>query len=90
MPLANQLVQAGHACLEAGHRFPQPARPCHMVLFGVAAEEHLMRAVEYIEQQGIRVCTFHESDFPQGYTAACTQPVTDERRRLFRKFRLWR
>ncbi len=89
MPLANQLVQIGHACLEAGHQFSWPAQSCHMVLFAVASEEQLIRAVEYIEQQGIRVHVFYESDFPQGYTAACTEPVSNERRHLFRKFRLW-
>ena len=90
MPLANQLVQVGHACLEAGSRFPQPQQACSLVLLSVASEEGLMRAVESIEQRGIRVYTWHEPDFPRGFTAACSEPVSSDKRRWFRKFRLWR
>jgi hypothetical protein len=90
MPYANQLVQVGHACLEAGRRFAQPDYPCHLVLFAVASEDKLMRAVEFIQGQGIRMCTFYEVDFPRGYTAACSEPVSGRGRDLFRKFRLWR
>ncbi len=90
MPHANQLVQVGHACLEAGSRFAQPAQSCHLVLFAVASEEHLMHAVESAEQQGIRMLAFYESDFPQGYTAACSEPVNAESRHMFKKFHLWR
>lgn len=89
MPLANQLVQVGHTCLEAGARFEQLGKPCSIVLLAITCEVHLMRAVETIEQQSVRMFTFHEPDFPPGCTAACTEPVTCEKRRLFRKFRLW-
>jgi len=88
--LAAQLVQVGHACLEAGQRFEQPAQPCHLVLCGVSSEEQLARVVEQLEQQEVRVFLFYEPDFPRGYTAACTEPVCGERRRIFRRFRLWR
>ena len=90
MPMANQLVQIGHACLEAGNRFDQPEHPCSLVLLSVECEEQLMRAVEFVEQRGIEVYTFYEPDFPHGCTAACTEPVAGEERRCFRKFRLWR
>jgi hypothetical protein len=91
IPFANQLVQVGHACLEAGHRFPQPAEPCHLVLFGVADEDRLKRAVEAIRRQGLRVAVFYEEDYPAGHTAACTEPVPEgEQQRPFRRFRLWK
>jgi hypothetical protein len=90
IPLVNQLVQVGHACLTAGQRFPQPVQPCRMVLLAVDSEAQLMHAVELIEHQGVRLFTFYEPDFPQGYTAACSEPVAGSRKRLFKKFRLWR
>ena len=49
MPIANQLVQVGHACLEAGKRFNQPQQPCSLVLlsgcFETGAVPVLLRLV---------------------------------------------
>ena len=90
VPLANQLVQAAHACLLAGEHFPQPLQPCSLVLLAVSSQSDLLAAVEAIEYQGVKVLAFYEPDFPQGYTAACTEPIRGDRRRIFRKFRLWR
>jgi hypothetical protein len=90
IPLAGQIVQAGHACLEAGFRFERPQSPTHLVLLSVPSERHLLGAVDRIEAAGIRCVVFHEPDDNLGQTAACTQPVEGRRRRYFRKFPLWR
>jgi hypothetical protein len=89
IPLADQVVQVGHACLEAGYRFKQPEVPCNLVVLKVSSEECLRFAIEEIELAGIRCAIFCEPDENMGYTAACTEPVTNFQRRLFRRFPLW-
>lgn len=82
-------MQAGHACLEAGHRFPQPEAPCHLVLLGVPSKKELGTAVEWANLHGIRCATFYEPDDDLGLTAACTEPVTRAARKLFQHLPLW-
>ena len=89
IPLADQLVQVGHVCLEAGKRFSLPEQPCHLVLVTVASEEHLLQVVARIEMSGIRCALFYEPDDRMGYTAACTEAIQAQQRRLFRSFQLW-
>jgi hypothetical protein len=82
-------VQVGHACLEAGWQFEQPAEPCHLVVLGLSSEAHLRDAVALAEVVGIRCAVFHEPDDDLGETAACTEPISGAYRRLFRRFPLW-
>jgi len=79
----------GHACLEAGFRFEQPESVCNLVLLSVANEQQLLLAVERIASAGIHYAIFHEPDDGMGYTAACSEPVTGDRRRPFRRYPLW-
>jgi hypothetical protein len=88
--LACQLVQVGHACLEAGRRFEGLPPHCHLVLLEVASSGLLLDAVVRTQQQGIAVECFYEPDFPAGYTAACTEPVYREHRGYFKRYRMWR
>jgi hypothetical protein len=90
IPLADQMVQVGHACLEGGRRFAQPAEPCNLVLLSVPSERHLRDAVVRAELAGIRCVAFNEPDDDLGDTAACTEPVSARGRRVFRRFPLWR
>jgi hypothetical protein len=89
IPLADQIVQVGHACLEAGRRFAQPAEPGNLVLLSVPSERHLHDAVARAELAGIRCVVFNEPDDHLGDTAACTEPVLARDRRVFRRFPLW-
>jgi hypothetical protein len=75
IPIADQLVQVGHACLEAGNRFAQPEGPCHLVLFGVRSEARLLDAAVWLNAAGIKCVTFFEPDDRLGYTAISTEPV---------------
>lgn len=79
-----QLVQAAHACLEAGRRFEQPKEPGNLVLLGVPSEARLRDEVERLQLLGIRCALFYEPDRHLGFTAACTQPVPAANRRFFR------
>lgn len=86
LPLADQLVQVGHACHEAGSRFERTAEPCHLVALAVRDADALLQAVE---ATGVRFAVFWEPDDAMGYTAACSEPLYGDQRRPFRRYRLW-
>jgi hypothetical protein len=91
IPLSAQVVQVGHACLEAGRKFPQPSDgPSILVVLAVSSEDALVRAVERVNRRGVQTVVFCESDNSFGYTAACTEPVNDQQRIIFRTYPLWR
>lgn len=48
-----------------------------------------MQTVEELQRQGIQIAVFYEPDYNMGYTAAATEPIAADQRRLFKKFRLW-
>src|SRR5688572_5971175 len=83
------MVQAGHACLEAGHRFAQPPTPSHLVVLAVASERALLNAVARSEVRGVRFYVFYEPDGVEGYTAACTEPLGVDRRGTLSRYPLW-
>jgi len=89
IPLANQIVQVGHACLEAGFQFQKSKNSIHLIVVCVESESHLFAALERIKLQGIQFVAFHEPDGEMGFTAACTEPLSTTFRKEFRNFRLW-
>ncbi len=88
LPIADQIVQVGHACLEAGRRF-QPEEGCHLVVLSVSDEIDLQLAVRQAEAIGIRCASFCEPDDDMGFTAFCTEPVSGYGRHFFRRYNLW-
>lgn len=89
IPLADQIVQVGHACLEAGFGFRKPVETVHLVVVCVESEAALLSAMERISLQGIQFAIFHEPDDQMGFTAACSEPLGTIYRRAFRHFPLW-
>lgn len=87
--LAQQIVQVGHACLEAGRWFVWPDTPCNLVVLSVANVSDLQAAIERIQLAEVRIALFYEPDHQLGLTAACTEPISGAFRRLFRRFPLW-
>jgi hypothetical protein len=79
----------GHACLVAGHRFPQPDPAAHLVVLAVPTAAHLHDALLILAANGIPYAVFHEPDDAMGDTAACTAPLPASCRRVFRRFPLW-
>lgn len=92
IPLADQIVQASHAALEAGFRFEKPDETSHIVLLSTDDERTLMFERSRLELAGVACEMFHEPDQPiNGWTALATRPITDEtERRLLRRHALWR
>jgi hypothetical protein len=88
LPLPDQIVQVGHACLEAGHRF-QPDAGCHLIVLAVADQIELAQVINRLAAIDIRCAAFYEPDNDFGLTAICTEPIADQRRRFFRYYPLW-
>jgi hypothetical protein len=59
------------------------------VVLGVPSVDHLWSALDRLQAAGIGLTVFHEPDDGLGNTAAATEPVTVERRRLFRRYPVW-
>lgn len=90
IPLADQIVQVAHTCLEAGFKYSRPNENIYLVVVQVESETQLLSAVERIGTQGIQFVVFYEPDDEMGYTAACTEPLSPIYRREFRDFPLWK
>jgi len=90
IPLADQIVQVGHACLEAGFKFQKPSEIVNLVVVGIESEIRLLATLERMSLRGIQFVLFHEPDGEMGFTAACTKPLTIAYRREFRNFPLWK
>jgi hypothetical protein len=88
--LTDQIVQVGHACLEAGFKFQKPSEIVNLVVVGIESEIHLLATLERMSLRGIQFVLFHEPDDQMGFTAACTKPLTVAYRREFRKFPVWK
>ncbi|MEP7289333.1 MAG: hypothetical protein ABI947_26575 [Chloroflexota bacterium] len=88
--LAQQVVQVGHACLEAGRQFEWSEGACNLVVLGAATLPDLQIIIEQASLAGIRMARFYEPDGDLGLTAVCTEPLTGPIRRVFRRLTLWR
>lgn len=105
LPPYAQIVQACHACLEAGREFSLPAS-LHLVVLSVPDEAALYTGCERLEAARTRMRLFYEPDShcladrvtaseagreaQAGYTAACSEPISEAaQKRLFRRYRLW-
>lgn len=87
--MADQIVQVGHVCIDAGKMFKHPENT-HMVLIGVPNENKLLRAQRYLESESIIHTVFFEPDDDMGFTAIATRAVNSEERKLFSKYQIWR
>ena len=96
IPVANQIVQASHACLERGLSLSSESIPkitSFLVLLKVENEDKLMRIAYDLQKARIKTTIFFEPDIfngeQMGNTAICTEPVYGDRRNIFNKYELW-
>jgi hypothetical protein len=75
--------------LEAGNKFGQPDGG-YLVVFEVKSEEKLFEVSEFLDKQSIQSVMFFEPDDNMNYTAICTQPIGEDQKRLFHKYKLWK
>jgi hypothetical protein len=88
IPLADQVVQVGHACLLAGNQFEQ-AEAGHLVVLAVPHLQALHEVGLRCARRGIRFVMFDEPDDGMGHTALCTEPITGPLRKVFARLPLW-
>jgi hypothetical protein len=90
IPLADQIVQVGHACFSAGLKCQISDEEVNLVLLSMDSEKQLLASLGALNAAGIKYVVFHEPDDEMGYTAACTEPLTGTYRREFHNYQLWR
>ena len=88
IPVANQIVQVGHVCYEAGLNF-NAKQDTYMVLCQVDSEEDLLEIELRLNDANVETHKFYEPDDDLGYTALCSRPVNKKERKIFRKYKLW-
>lgn len=84
---AQRIVQAAHAAHNAGEAFGAHS---HLICFRAASQSELIKCSTYLDANGIQHRMFFEPDDDVGYTAICTEPIVGERRRLLRRFSLYK
>lgn len=87
-----QIVQACHACLELGKQLPywEAHGVSNLVLLGVRDIKGLMQAAQKLDMNNIRYNIFNEPDNGMGYSAICSEPLTDQNLKdLFKNYKLW-
>ena len=89
MPLQHQLVQACHACYEAGRMKDTDEIP-YLICLGMKDGNELEAAERHLEKHGIRYHKFFEPDNDLGHTSISTEPLSFEQKKIFANFRLWR
>lgn len=90
---AQQIVQLGHACHEAGKLLPHEEYkyPSSLILLSAKNEDDLIMISRKIDRAGIDHHIFFEPDNRMGYSAICTRPIiADRERAFFRKWDLYR
>lgn len=81
-----KIVQIGHACHEAGKRTTDP-NISSLILLSAKDQEDLESIAMRLDGKGIEFYMFHEPDNGMGFSAICTQPISDANLRGF--FRRW-
>jgi hypothetical protein len=91
LSLAQQLVQASHAALEAGFEFEKPHKTSSIIMIGAENKDELYNIRDRLERHGIRHHMFFEPDFEMGHSAIATEPIKDlKTRRLMSKYSLYK
>ncbi len=90
LPITQQAVQSGHAIWEASQAFSQlQTEHPHFCLCAVKDEKRLRHDLDKLVKAGIRITAWYEPDFENNpLTAFATEPISGERRHLFRNFQL--
>ena len=86
-----RVVQASHAALEAGFRFPRPSEVSYLIVLEVANQEELLDAAQVLDDKGIEYYKFFEPDNNMGFSALCTRPLfTNRERNIFKQWKLFK
>ena len=92
IPVQQQLVQSNHAALEAGIFLGDKDQnePSSLIVIAVKNQTKLEQAIKDVESKGIKLVPFIEPSWDYGLTAFATEPLTQERRVLLKRYQLWK
>lgn len=92
IPLAQQILQACHACVLAGREY-RHGDETHLILLQIKDESQLWEVVNLLCDVNIKSQMFYEPDLykgrTMGYTAIATEIVQEDQRQIFSEFKLW-
>ena len=86
LPLAQQAIQACHACIEMARALPPNEPHPHLVLLGIKSEVQLSSIPARLENAGIQFQCFFDSDWNDQLMSIATLPVRGDRRTVFRRY----
>jgi len=81
---AQQLIQSCHAIWELRFRNKHPS----LVVVVVKNENKLLKLMKILDINDIKYSIFEDSDLKVGITAIATEPLSDEKRIIFKKYQL--
>ncbi len=87
---ATRIVQAAHAAFEMGRDLSRPSQESidNLIVIGVKDRTELESVASELDYRGIRHHMFFEPDYNLGHTAICSEPVSDSKKKIFRKYKL--
>jgi hypothetical protein len=81
-------VQSIHSAFEMGREYDPSLTHPSVVLIKVNNEQELSDVEEYLKFLKINFKKFHEPYYENSLTSICVQPIDNENRSLFKKFKL--
>ena len=86
------MVQSNHAALEAGIFLGDQAQeePSSLIIIAVKNQAKLEKAMQDLEEKGIKFVPFYEPSWEYGLTAFGTEPLTQDQRILLKRYQLWK
>lgn len=87
---AQKIVQTAHSVIEATSAFSFQDLADHPSLIVLSAknESRLCFIEKYLQDHNIKHVSFREPDLDHQLTSITTEPIFDEKRKIFRKFEL--
>jgi hypothetical protein len=87
LPHSQIVVQACHACIEATICFlNKNTEHPSLVVCGIRNEQQLQKVFSRLLEEGVHCCPFIEPDRGNELTSFATEPISSERRHLFRRY----
>ena len=86
------MVQSNHAALEAGILFgdKEQTEPSSLIVIAVKNKAKLEKVLLDLQEKGIKHTSFIEPDWDYNLTSIATEPLTQEKRMLLKKYQLWK
>ncbi len=85
---SQKVVQSCHAALEATRQFVNNDERYKIVVLAAKSEPKLMSIMMEAGGKGIKTTYFTEPDMDFQVTAVATEPLDDEQRKVFQRYKL--